>query len=252
VSGGNVLRPARLVGRLDAGGGLTRVIIEPHPEVAHTYTRPGQYVEMHIGGEEGFFVVSSDPGVLPWELVMRSGGGASDVVLASEVGSPLELSGALGNGFALDAARGEALAVVVGGTGVAAGPPVVRRRILHGDARRTAAFVGVRHVSELPLEPELRSWARAGVQVVVCTAQPEEDALPAANPGRGERPEGPEDAGVLAFVRGYVQDVLPGHLPAGWLAGGRIFAVGSAPMVDALRAVAPSVGLDRSRVETNY
>jgi NAD(P)H-flavin reductase len=242
VSGDNVFRPARLVARNDAGGGLVRVVVEPHPGLVESYVRPGQYVEMRIGGEEGFFVVSSDPGVSPWELVMRSGGGASDVVLACDADTPLELSGALGHGFPLDDVRSAPLAVVVGGTGVAAGPPIVRRRIHDGDARRTAAFVGVRHVSELPLEAELRAWAQAGVRVVLCCAQPPEDPLPSDEDG----------AGALGFACGFVQDILPSRLPAGWLASGRIFAVGSGPMVEALRDAAPSLGLDRTRVETNY
>lgn len=243
MSGANVLHPGRLVARRDAGGGLTRVIVQPLAALAPTYVRPGQYVEMRIGGEEGFFVVSSEPGSTPWELVMRSGGGASDVVLACEIGAELELSGALGHGFALDAARAAPLAVVLGGTGVAAGPPVVRRRIRDGDAVRTTAFVGVRHVLELPLEEELRSWVRAGVEVVVCSAQREEDPLPADVSGAGA---------ALRFARGYVQDILPDRLVPGWLSGGRVFAVGSGPMVDALRAVAPSVGLESAHVETNY
>src|ERR1700722_11292690 len=92
-------RPARLAGRESAGGGLTRVTVEPAPGLLASYRYPGQYVEMRAGQETGFFVVSSEPGVGPWELIMRSGGGASDVVLAMSVGSDIELTGAIGDGF---------------------------------------------------------------------------------------------------------------------------------------------------------
>jgi NAD(P)H-flavin reductase len=235
-------RPARLAGRESAGGGLTRVTVDPEPALLGSHGHPGQYVEMRVQGETGFFVLSSEPGASAWELVMRAGGGASDVVLAIAVGSPLELTAALGHGFPLDAVVGRPLVVALNGTGVAAAPPIVRRRVRDGDAALTTVFVGVRARDEVPLEPELRVWRQSGVDVVVCLSQPS--------------PGGPVDVerrpADVAFVPGYVQDVIRDRVAHGSLAEGRLFAVGSSSMVEALRAYALELGLDGGRIHTNY
>jgi NAD(P)H-flavin reductase len=239
-------RPARLAGRENAGGGLTRVTVEPDPSLLPSYRHPGQYLEMRVQGETGFFVLSSDPGSEVWELVMRAGGGASDVVLAIAVGSPLEVTGAIGEGFPLELAVGHPLVVAINGTGVAAAPPVVRRRVRDGDAAITRVFLGVRGRDELPLEPELRAWRASGVDVVVCLSQA------AQGPALAASPEGGGKTSEVDFAPGYVQDVVRDRVVPGSLGGGRIFAVGSSSMVGALRALASELGLDPGRVHTNY
>lgn len=170
---------------------------------------------------------------------MRSGGGASDVVLAMPVGSPVELTGALGEGFPLDEASARPLVVVLHGTGVAAGPPLVRHRIRGGDAGRTAVLVGARVERELPMHPELSAWLAAGVDVTVCLSQGD-----------------PVELDPLRVVRGYVQDVLVARASSGDLQiePGRtlVFAVGATSVVEALRAVAPTLGLAASDVRTNH
>jgi NAD(P)H-flavin reductase len=236
-------RPATLLGLESAGGGLTRVRVEPASDLYAGYRVPGQYVEMRAGGETGFFVLSGEPGERPWELVMRSGGGASDVVLVMKEGSPIELTSAIGQGFPLQAAGGHPLAVVLNGTGIAAAPPLVRWRVRHGDAARTRLFVGVRGLEELALQAELRRWSAEGVDVVVCHSQPADPAVVAP-------------AGVH-LAQGYVQDVVRARLAAAssgrpTLDGGHVFAVGSSSMIDGLRALASELGLPEGRVLTNY
>ncbi len=211
-------------------------MLEPAPESVSSYATPGQYVEMRIAGETGFFVLSSVPGASPWQLVMRAGGGASDVVLAIPEGSRLDLTSALGEGFPVAEARGGPLLLALAGTGIAAGPPIVRGRVAEGDASRTRVFVGVRDRADVALEPELRAWCAAGVEVYACLSQ------------------GPVDreARGLRFARGHVQDVVREEVAAGAASGGFVFAVGGAAMVDALRALAPVLGVEPSRVVTNY
>jgi NAD(P)H-flavin reductase len=233
-------RPARLAGRESVGGGLTRVTVEPSEALLSTYRRPGQYVEMRVDGAMGFFVLASDPGEGPWTLIMRPGGGASDVVLGIAIGSPIELTGALGHGFPADAAAGLPLVIALNGTGVAAAPPLVHRRIRDGDAGLTQLYIGLRTRDELPIEPELRAFRQGGVEVVVCLSQA--PALVA---------EDSEEA-VTRFAPGYVQDVLRARVTAGSLSGGRIFAVGSSAMLASLRDVALDLGLPRDHVHTNY
>ena len=190
--------------RQPAGGGLTRIVLVPAVEVTVSHDTPGQYVEVRADGQTGYFVLSSDPGTSPWELVMRAGGGASDVLLVMQLPGTVEVTAAIGAGFPMGDVRGRELLVALGGTGIAAGPPVVRRRISDGDARLTRVWVGARG-DALPLAGEIEAWRGAGVQVTV--------------------------------AGGFVDEAMRAHIVAA--PESPIFAVGADAMVAALRSLAP-------------
>jgi NAD(P)H-flavin reductase len=227
-------RPARLVARADAGGGMTLVTVDPAPELVASYVSPGQYIHARIGGSTGYFVLAGAPGGSPWELVMRAGGGVSDVLLSAEIGIALEVTPALGDGFPWEAVHGRPLVIALSGTGVAAGRPLVRRRIGDGDATRTQLFVGVRSRAELPLASDVEAWKRAGVSATICLSNPDE-------PVEGD-----------GYARGYVQDVLRARGSSSVSPEAHVFAVGLLTMVDALRTLAPSLGIPPERVWTNH
>jgi CDP-4-dehydro-6-deoxyglucose reductase len=212
---------------------MTLVTIDVSREVAASYVSPGQYVEVRTSGETGYFVLAGALGARPWELVMRAGGGVSDVLLAAPVGVDVEVSLAIGEGFPMDEARGRPVVIALSGTGIAAGRPIVRRRVVDGDAAITQVYVGARTEAELALREDLAAWREAGVPVVVCLSQ-------------GDQPSGEERA------RGYVQDVIRARTPPGGWRKSHVFAVGVASMVDALRALAPDLGLPPERVLTNH
>ena len=145
----------------------------------------------------------------------------------------LEVTAAIGEGFPMGEVCGRPLVVALSGTGVAAGRPLVRRRIATATRRAHRSFSGVRNAAEVPLVADLEGWRAAGVPVFVCVSQGEAEPagrarVPRLRPGR--RPV-PCDAG---------------------LASRRIFAVGVASMVDALRALAPALGVAPGRVRTNH
>jgi NAD(P)H-flavin reductase len=190
--------------RQPAGGGLTRIVLVPAAEAAASHDTPGQYVEVRADGQTGYFVLSSDPGKSPWELVMRDGGGASNVLLVMALPGTVEVTAAIGAGFPMREVRGRELLVALGGTGIAAGPPIVRRRIGDGDARLTRVWVGARG-DALPLAEEVEAWRGAGVSVTVAS--------------------------------GFVDEAMRAHIVAAPEAP--IFAVGADAMVAALRSLAP-------------
>jgi NAD(P)H-flavin reductase len=227
-------RPARLVARADAGGGMTLVTVDPSPELVPSYVSPGQYIHARVGGETGYFVLAGVPGGSPWELVMRAGGGVSDVLLSAEIGIALEVTPALGDGFPWGEVHGRPLVIALSGTGVAAGRPLVRRRIEEGDATRTQLYVGVRSRAELPLASDVEAWKRAGVSVTICLSNPD------------------EEVGGEGYARGYVQEVLRARGSSSVSPEAHIFAVGILTMVDALRTLAPSLGIPPERVWTNH
>ncbi|HEY4012169.1 MAG TPA: hypothetical protein VGM06_02425 [Polyangiaceae bacterium] len=233
---------ARLVAQHDAGGGLKEVAVDTPRDIVTSHSLPGQYVEVRIGSQAGFFVLASDPGAPVWELVVRAGGGAADVLLSKAPGAELELTAAIGEGFPMVVVRGRPLIVALGGTGVAAGRPILRRRIADGDAARTVVLVGIRARTELPMRAVLEGWVAAGVELVVCLSQ---------DPGELEG---------IPHAHGYIQDVLRSAAASPrWsvrfptlASDGHIFAVGMASMVAALKAIAPEIGITTERVHTNH
>jgi hypothetical protein len=87
---------------------------------------------------------------------------------------------------------------------------------------------------------ELLTWAAAGVDVTVCLSQGDSAAIDTR----------------LGTLRGYVQDVLREKVASRALLlepdRTLVFAVGGASVVEALRRVAPALGLPPERIRTNY
>lgn len=212
---------------------MTLVTVDPAAEIVGSYVSPGQYVHARIGPETGYFVLAGAPGSSPWEFIMRAGGGVSDVLLAAPVGTALEVTPALGDGFPWAAVRGRPLVIALGGTGVAAGRPLMDRRVADGDATRTQIYLGIRMRSELPLAGDVEAWRRAGASVTLCWSSANE-------------PESADGA------PGYVQDVLRARGARSIPPDAYIFAVGLPTMVDALRELAPSLGIPWEHVRTNH
>jgi len=225
---------ALLIGRVDAGGGLSLVTLRPTIQIARTYVSPGQYVELRLQGETGYFVLANEPGARAFDLFMRSGGGVSDVLLAMPLGARVEMTGAIGAGFPMHDAKARPLVVVVAGTGIAAARPIVRARIEEGDAKQTFLVIGIRKHSELSMAADLEAWERIGVRIVVCLSQPE-DSL-----------KDPR------CVRGYVQDALRSKAIVLTEPGARIFAVGGRSMVEAIRELAHELGIAAQDVHANH
>jgi NAD(P)H-flavin reductase len=196
--------PATVTERRAAGGGLMRIVLAPSDEAATSYQTPGQYVEVRADGETGYFVLSSEPGASPWELVMRDGGGAADVLLVMPLPHAVEVTSAIGVGFPMGDVRGREVLLALGGTGIAAGPPLVRRRIRDGDAAFTRVWVSARG-DVVPLAEEVDAWRAAGVEVTV--------------------------------ANGFVDEAMRPHIAASPEVP--IFAVGAEAMLAALRALAP-------------
>jgi NAD(P)H-flavin reductase len=228
--------PARLVSLESVGGSLCQLTIDPGTHLARTHDSPGQYVEVRAQGETGYFVLANDPGAAAWELVMKSGGGASDVLLRMSAGGALEVTGALGAGFPMADVAGRPLLVVLGGTGMAAGRPIVRRRVRDGDAARTWVFVALRKREEMALEGDLDAWANAGASVFVCLSQ----GSAADDGGR--------------FLHGRIPDILRAFAAShpGAIESAVVFFVGTASMVETLREAAASLGIRPEDVLTNH
>jgi NAD(P)H-flavin reductase len=146
------------------------------------------------------------------------------------------MSGALGEGFPCDEARGRSLVIAVAGTGIAAARALMALRIEGGDAYRTELFLGTQTRAAVPLGEELAQWKRAGARVVVCLSR--------------EPPAAASDG--VESERGYVQDIARARLTTSEHRGAMIFAVGPSGLIEGMRAIGRELGIREADVRSNY
>jgi NAD(P)H-flavin reductase len=152
------------------------------------------------------------------------------------MGASFPTSGALGDGFPCEDARGRPLVIAVAGTGVAAARALMALRIEGGDATRTELFLGARTRAELPLGEELARWVGAGARVVACLSRESPSAVPDS----------------VESARGYVQDIARARLTASNHGEAMIFAVGPQGLIDGMRAIGRALGIRETDIRSNY
>lgn len=219
---------AVLAGRRDAGGGLTLIGLDVDAALARAYGAPGQYIELRTERGNGYFVLAGALGRSPFELLVRNAGDAADVLVTAPLGTDLEITPPLGDGFPADRGTGRQLVIAVVGSALAVARPLVGRRLDEKVAERTHVYIGARSAVDVPLAEEVEAWSEAGVEVVLCLSRAELE----------------HDRARLAFARrdsGYVQDVVARDCEGGRLAGALVFAAGPAAMLTAMRGLPGSV-----------
>lgn len=217
---------AHLVGRRDVGGDMTLFAFEVPGVLRESYATPGQYSYFTLIGEAGYFVLGSREKRSPWEILLRRGGAAADLLMRAPVGTDVAATPAIGGGYPVERARGEDAIVVVTAGAMAAARAVVGRRIEDGDAARTRLVVGARTIESVPLMEEIEAMRTAGVRVRIVLS--------------GKDAPAPYD-------RGYVQHVLEHE----WSDGAWVFVAGSPEMVGGVRDAARALGGEAERVVSN-
>jgi NAD(P)H-flavin reductase len=216
---------AILSARHDAGGELLLVSLDVSADLARAYTTPGQYIEVRTASGKGFFVLASEVGAVPWQLLVKNAGGAADALTTLPLGSKLEINGPLGAGFSAPRMESRPVAIAVVGSALGVARPVLARRIGGGVAASTHLFLGVRAPTDLPIVEEVEAWSAQGVHVVLCLS-------------RGELDHHPEVAPSAQRVAGYVQHALARALAAGEVPHGTlVIAAGPDAMLADMRVL---------------
>ena len=217
---------AHLVGRRDVGGDMTLFAFEVPGALRESYERPGQYAYFTLIGEAGYFVLGNREKRSPWEILLRRGGAAADLLMRAPVGTDVGATRAIGAGFPVEKARGEDAIVVVTAGAMAAARAVLGRRVEDGDAARTRLVVGARTIESVPLQDELDALRTAGVGVRIVLSGS----------------DAPAD-----YDRGYVQHVLERD----WTEKPWVFVAGAPDMVAGVREAARALGGADERIVSN-
>jgi NAD(P)H-flavin reductase len=124
---------------------------------------PGQFSMLWVYGVGELPIsISGDP-TSPNQLIytVRSVGKATQALVSQEVGDAIGVRGPFGNGWPLEAARGQDVIVVAGGIGLAPLRPVIYQVLQSRDEyRRLVVLYGARSPRDLLFRQELAAWAR--------------------------------------------------------------------------------------------
>ncbi len=205
---------AKIRARVDAGGGLVEVTLDPPPDVHAEYTVPGQYVEIRAAGGKGFFVLSRPPTADGFSLLVRRAGDAAEALLTLDLGADVTISRVLGRGFPVADLGDAALVLALAGSAIGVAPAVLGV-LTSRQLRTTRVFLGVRTRADAPLLETFERAREAGATITWCLSREVHD-------GAGH-------------ARGRVHEVLFREaVPP----RARIFAAGHDAMIEAVRTAA--------------
>ncbi|MDB5221266.1 MAG: Heterodisulfide reductase, cytochrome reductase subunit [Myxococcaceae bacterium] len=225
---------AVLTARRPAGGELFLISLDVEEEVARRYTTPGQYVEVKAESGNGYFVLASNVGERPWELLVKNAGGAADALATQPIGTSFTVVGPLGQGFSAERMQSRHVVVAVVGGALGVARSVIGQRIADGAATATHLFLGIRSPTDLPIPDEIAGWAARGIEVVLCLSRSELDHHPEVMPGARR-------------VAGYVQHALARALESGAVPHGTlVIAAGPDAMLADMRSLAAKAGASAS------
>jgi NAD(P)H-flavin reductase len=217
---------AVLSARSPAGGELILISLEVDDEIARRYTTPGQYIEVKADAGNGYFVLASDVGQRPWQLLVKNAGGAADALATLPIGTSVAIAGPLGAGFSVERMRSRHVVVAVVGSALGVARSVLGRRIADGAATATHLFLGIGSPTDLAIPDEVAEWAAQGIAVVLCLSRSELDHHMEVLP-RARR------------VVGYVQHALTRALETGAVPHGTlVIAAGPDAMLADMRSLA--------------
>lgn len=201
-------------------------------DLAAGFKNPGQYVQVRTpSGRIAYLAIASKPGEPDFELLIKAGGEATDELLSLELGAPLEMTEALGQGYPILPHTGKDLLLFAVGSGIAPIRSLLWYLAAHREEYQgVTLFFGARTPAHFAYQDELGAWEQAGVQVIRVVSQPEGT-----------------DAG---YVHGYVQNAVKAHpiKPERTVA----FVCGMREMVTGVSAELEQLGVARDCIFQNF
>jgi CDP-4-dehydro-6-deoxyglucose reductase len=194
-----------------------------------SHTRPGQFITATVGEHKpGYFALANSPGEALC-LLIKADGETSRALVALDAGSEVEISEAIGKGFALEQVAGRELVILCNGSGISACRPVIEAEIAAGLPRPVHFFHGLRSPSDRCFSQDARSWEEAGVRVHTVIS--------------GDDPD-------WTGERGYVQHAAREH---GLLRGDvGVLMVGVKDMVEEAKSMWSAAGVGEDALLTNF
>jgi NAD(P)H-flavin reductase len=141
-------------------------VLEPLDGIPLAFA-PGQFTMLgRLGAGEVPISVSGDPAGQALVHTVRDVGGATHLLLQTQVGDQLEVRGPYGTGWQVEDAAGGDLLVVAGGIGLAPLRPAILSVLAHRDRYRDVALLyGARTPADRLYVVEMAQWQTQGIDV---------------------------------------------------------------------------------------
>jgi NAD(P)H-flavin reductase len=223
--------PATIAARWQEAEELVGLRVHVPESVAHSYTIPGQYVQLAVKGQPpAFLAIASPPGHPELEFLIK-GSEATAALVALAPGDHVEVSLAQGKGYPVLAHKGHDVLLFAVGSGIAPIRSLIGYLAEHRqDYAGVTLFYGARTHAHVPYVDEAAKWEAAGVAVVRMLSQPDQ-------PREG-------------FAAGYVHEAVRVHpvQPGQTVA----FVCGMPAMVVGVSAELKTLGVPAERIFQNF
>lgn len=181
--------------------------------LAGEHRTPGQYAMLSLAGQgEEAFAIASRPGAGErFEFLVKRASPLAEALCALAPGATVGISGVLGKGFALDAARGRDVLCAATGSGISA----IRSAIEAVRADRAAygrcwLLFGARASEDFAYRREFTAWRSAWVDVIPTASRPDRTWSGKAGHIQAHLPpelDPPQTAALLCGRRDMVRDM---------------------------------------------
>jgi len=220
---------ARVIGRRPETWRGQAVFVEAPSAISAAYSQPGQYCQVRIGEEKGYFTITCPPGSGALEFYVQRGGPCADAFAALPDGAAFEISAPIGRGFGVDEAlaTGDRLLAFATGSGMAGLRAALERIARSGS--RAAVYYGCRSPGDFVFAADLVRYQAQGLSVHLTVSQ------------RGAR----DWRGRV----GYVTELIRSDAPR--LTGAWVFLCGVPAMERAVAAWCETHGVSPDRIRTN-
>ncbi|CAN7020809.1 hypothetical protein IGI04_022253 [Brassica rapa subsp. trilocularis] len=159
--------------------------ISNSPDLAASYTRPGQYLQLRVPDVErpSFLAIASPPSFAAasgaFEFLVKSiAGSTAEILCGLKRGETVELSSVMGNGFDVDQIDPpeEYSTVLIFATGSGISPIRSLIETGFGADRRSDVrlYYGARNLKRMAYQEKFKEWESSGVKVVPVLSQPDD------------------------------------------------------------------------------
>ncbi len=135
--------------------------------IAASYKVPGQYAAIRIPGlKENFFAMTHHPEEKQWEFLIKESSPLTAHLLEMKMGDKLELSMALGKGFAIEKAIGKDVFLFAAGSGISALRPVLLEIFKkRKNYNAVTLFYGARNPDEFAYTRKFPEWEKNEIKI---------------------------------------------------------------------------------------
>ncbi|KAK6134173.1 hypothetical protein DH2020_032085 [Rehmannia glutinosa] len=183
-----VWNPTRLIEVSPAAESLFRITIDvsQSPELAASYTTAGQYLQLRLREPHirpTLLAISSPPSVAAskgvFEFLVKSiAGSTAELLCGLQKGDVVELSAAMGKGFAIDQIsppeKYQTVLIFATGSGISPIRSLIETGFSADKRADVRLYYGARNLNRMAYQERFKEWESSGVDIVPVLSHPDD------------------------------------------------------------------------------